>query len=193
MRCLRGSGMLLKEWKERAGRNVIFFTGLISKHINMDVEELVMRNVEWIKRKARYYVHNKDDADDLASETIYRCLQNAKKFDVSRDFKPWVKTIMENIFKSQAAHRKRYPVISTEECPWVADNDMADSLVAITRFLSILREYTRHTVNMECVILYAKGYSYAEIAQKVGIVIGTVKSRIANGRKSVSYTQIRAN
>lgn len=36
---------------------------------------------------------------------------------------------------------------------------------------------------MECVILYAKGYNYGEISAMLGIPLGTVMSRISNGRK----------
>jgi len=36
---------------------------------------------------------------------------------------------------------------------------------------------------IECVLLYAKGYSYDEIAERIGIPVGTVKSRVSAGRK----------
>lgn len=152
----------------------------------MDVEELVIRNAEWIRMKAKRYINNKDEADDLASETIYRCLQNATRFDVTRDFKPWAKTIMENIFKTQMTRKKIIPFVAIDDSS-IAGNIKTDSVASVTRMINLLRRYARHTVNIECVILYAKGYTYAEIAQKVGILSGTVKSRIANGRKVVSY------
>lgn len=151
----------------------------------MNVEDLVVKHVEWIRRKARSYTYNKDEADDLASDTIFRCLQNASRFDASRDFKPWAKTIMENIFKTQLGIKKRMPIIPVEECYDLSSCRKTDSTASFTRLISLLRRNARHTVNLECVILYAKGYSYSEIAQKVGILSGTVKSRIANGRKFV--------
>ena len=59
----------------------------------------------------------------------------------------------------------------------------ADQELEITHILSTVRECARKSVAIECVILYAKGYNYDEIAKMLGIPKGTVMSRISNGRK----------
>lgn len=63
-------------------------------------------------------------------------------------------------------------------------SDISSDQRSIVRLmLSIIRECVRKSCCIECVLLYAKGYDYAEIAVKTGIPVGTVKSRIAAGRK----------
>ena len=62
--------------------------------------------------------------------------------------------------------------------PYMADHDLE-----ISHILSTVRECARKSVSIECVILYAKGYNYDEIARMLCIPKGTVMSRISNGRK----------
>ncbi len=47
----------------------------------MNIEDLVVKHAGWIRRKARRYYADEFDADDLASETIYKCLSQARKFN----------------------------------------------------------------------------------------------------------------
>ena len=62
-------------------------------------------------------------------------------------------------------------------------NDYADQRASIDRLLSIIRDCNRKSCCIECVLLYAKGYNYEEISDKIGIPVGTVKSRISAGRQ----------
>lgn len=57
----------------------------------------------------------------------------------------------------------------------------ADQNVTVWYILSLLRECSRKSIAIECVILYAKGYNYDEISRMLGIPKGTVMSRISNG------------
>ena len=59
----------------------------------------------------------------------------------------------------------------------------SDQRSIVRLMLSIIRKCMRKSCCIECVLLYAKGFDYAEIASRAGIPVGTVKSRIAAGRK----------
>ena len=72
----------------------------------MDIGELVVRHVDWIRRQARFYYTNEEDADDLASETIYKCLNQGRLFDPGRNFKPWIVAIMSNTYITQYNRRR---------------------------------------------------------------------------------------
>lgn len=149
----------------------------------MDLEDLVVMHAGWIKKKARYYYVDEADADDLASETIYKCLSQRDRFDASRSFKPWAHTIMENIYKMQYNRRKCVLFTGYDEIGTALSDISSDQRSIVRLMLSIIRECVRKSCCIECVLLYAKGYDYAEIAVKTGIPVGTVKSRIAAGRK----------
>ena len=149
----------------------------------MDLEKLVVKHSGWIRKKARYYYADESDADDLASETIYKCLCHKDRFDTSRSFKPWALTIMENTYKVQYNRRKCVLFSGYEEVDNAYSNLNSDQRAIVKRIFSIIRKYMRKSLCIQCVLLYAKGYDYSEIADKEGIPVGTVKSRIAAGRK----------
>lgn len=149
----------------------------------MNIEELVVKHAGWIRKKARRFYSDEYDADDLASETIYKCLSQARRFDSERRFKPWALTIMENTFKTQYNRRKCVLFTDYDDYDPYIGNEYADQRASINRILSIVRDCGRKSRCIECVLLYAKGYSYDEIADIVGIPVGTVKSRVAAGRK----------
>lgn len=149
----------------------------------MDIEELVVSYAGWIRKAARRYYSDECDADDLAGETIYKCLSQGHRFDSDRSFKPWALTIMENIFKTQYNRRKCVLFTGYGDHGQYKGAEYTDQRASVNRILSIIRECGRKSRCIECVLLYAKGYSYDEIADIVGIPIGTVKSRVAAGRR----------
>lgn len=149
----------------------------------MEIEDLVVKYSEWIRRRAKRYYSNDFDADDLASETIFKCLNQARRFDAERSFFPWVSVIMENTFKTQYMRRKCVMFTGYEECISSVSRNFADHLASINNLLRIIRGCYRKSRCIECVILYAKGYSYDEISTIAGIPVGTVRSRVSAGRK----------
>lgn len=153
----------------------------------MTVAELVVAHIDWIKKTSRRFCDDSFDADDLAGETIFKCLNNAVKFDKTKSFKPWVLTIMANTFKTQYNRRKCVLFTSYDNPMFYPSAICSDQLVSVRLILSIIRNVGRRSCCVECVLLYAKGYSYEEIADIVGIPLGTVKSRVASGRKLLRH------
>lgn len=149
----------------------------------MNIDGLVVKYAGWIRQKARRYYSDKNDADDLASETIYKCLSQGDRFDIDKSFKPWALTIMENTFITQYNRRRRVLFTGIDGFEGYSDDGSADQSARVNRILSVIRECGRKSCCIECVLLYAKGYSYDEIGAMVGIPTGTVKSRISAGRK----------
>lgn len=151
----------------------------------MNIEQILIENLNWIQRKAHSYYSNFNDAEDLASETVYKCLRNAHRFNPAMSFKPWIQTIMENTFISQYNRRKRvmFSDYCTDEARHCPSEEYADSRAVLRQIISIIRDCSRKANCIECVLLYAKGYSYEEISGMVGIKVGTVKSRVFTGRK----------
>ena len=149
----------------------------------MNVEDLVVRHVEWIRKTARRYFINEVDADDLASETIYKCLSSARKFDCDRSFKPWALSIMANTYITLYNRRKCVQFCQYDSNDPYPYEEYADQRATVNRILSVIRECSRRSVCIESVILYAKGYSNEEIAEMIGVPAGTIRRRIFTGRK----------
>ena len=151
----------------------------------MDIDSLVVDNLLWLKRKAQQFCYNDFDIEDLVSETIEKMLVSRDRFDSRKDFRPWAMIIMRNTFITQYNRRKCLPFVGMDEEYMYASPYTADQEIAVSRIISIIRDCARKSVAIECVMLYAKGYNYDEIAQILGIPIGTVMSRISNGRKMI--------
>ena len=150
----------------------------------MDFDNTLSEIYPWILQVARRYCRSIQDAEDLAGETIFKMLQNRDKFDNSKPIKPWCITIMQNTFitlynRSVLVHFTSYDEVA--ECR--SSSYSAYSLAIFHDTLSAIHRCASHSCCMECVIYYAKGYSYDEISELIGIPIGTVRSRISFGRK----------
>lgn len=149
----------------------------------MNLHHAIAENIDWIRHKAKTYCKDEIQAEDLASETIIKCLYNAGRFDTGKQLKPWIQTIMANTFKTDYNRRKcisfvNYDLTDSFRCPHTADERtlLKDLIDAIGRL-------EKRSLCIQSVLLYIDGYNYSEIARKSGIPIGTVKSRIATGRK----------
>lgn len=140
-----------------------------------DKAVIVTLHLEWIRRKAASLCPDPDKAKELAAETVFRCLKAISQYDTKRDFKPWALTVMINFYLVTKRHTFM-PMPQKERASPVASDSLAhynELLNAIER----LPELHRIPIAM-----FARGYSYQEIATKLEIPIGTVKSRICNGR-----------
>lgn len=150
----------------------------------MNIERLVVENSGWLRVKARHYYTNPVLADDLAGETIYKILRSKDRFDGNRAFRPWALRIMANTFITDYNRRQCLPFISLDdEYVTCVCDESADQLMRLNTVWRVIAESRRRSVNIECVLLYAKGYDYEEISQMQGIPVGTVRSRISNGRR----------
>lgn len=151
----------------------------------MRFDDVVVGHIGWIARVAfRFYKH-KTDADDLAQETLLRIYDNREKFNNARDFKPWALTIMTNIVKTQHARKERVQFVGIDDDFDTLSSTRADSLANYNDVLEAIHRSARVSVGVQCVMLYAEGYSYDEIAEMLGINPGTVKSRVAAGRVAI--------
>ena len=90
---------------------------------------------------------------------------------------------MENTYITQYNRRKCVLFTGLDGYDSCGGGDRTDQLASVSRILSVIRECGRKSKCIECVLLYAKGYSYDEISCMLNIPIGTVKSRISSGRK----------
>lgn len=148
----------------------------------MSIEDMVIKYIDWITATARRYYTDPSDADDLASETIYKLLSHGDRYNNKRSFKPWALTIMENTYKTQ--YNRKKCVMFTGFGDYIPLGiECSDQRATVRKVLSIIRRCSRISRNITSVLLYAKGYCYEEIAEIEGIPVGTVRSRVSAGRK----------
>ena len=131
---------------------------------------------------------NREEARDLMQETTLRVLDNKEKYYENINFKGWVFTIMHNIFVNNYRKIVRSQTIidKTENLyhlnlPQDSGFDTPEGAYTIKEINTAINSFTdEYKIPFS---MHLAGYKYEEIAQHLGLPIGTVKSRIFFARK----------
>jgi RNA polymerase sigma-70 factor (ECF subfamily) len=126
---------------------------------------------------------NEDDAHDLLQDTTLKALDNEDKYVDNVNFKGWVFTIMRNIFINNYRKTVRDQTFVDQTENLYHLNLPQDSGFESTEGNYDLKEIRKivHALPKEYRVpfsMYVSGFKYREIAVKLGLPIGTVKSRI---------------
>ena len=129
---------------------------------------------------------NKEDAEDLLQISAH-C--NLHLLDVDNtNFKGWVFTIMRNIFINnyRRAARSKTLIDTTDDLyylnlPQNSGYDSPEVAYNVKEISSVINSFSEeYRVPFS---MFVAGYKYEEIADKMNIPLGTVKSRIFFARK----------
>ncbi len=147
-----------------------------------------------LQNNLKYFAYtltsNYEDAQDLVQETYLKALTNRDKFTDNTNLKAWTFTIMKNTFINNYRQNVRNNTIvdktddlyflnlSKESSIGLPDSDY--SVKEIQKVISSVTPEQRKPFEM-----YNQGYKYKEIADELGLSIGTVKSRIFFTRKKL--------
>lgn len=137
---------------------------------------------------------NRADAEDLLQETYLRAYRGFHRFQPGTNVAGWLYRILRNTFNQ--GYRKRQRELPTVPEDWhrntngalrnveaSAEAAVIDSIPdgRLQEALSALPERYRRVV----LLFDVDGYAYKEIADIVGIPLGTVMSRLHRGRKAL--------
>ncbi|MDL2322664.1 sigma-70 family RNA polymerase sigma factor [Bacteroidales bacterium OttesenSCG-928-A17] len=133
---------------------------------------------------------NRDDAYDLLQDTTLKALDNRDKYVDNTNFKGWILTIMRNIFINNYRKivRSQTVVDQTEDLyhlnlPQDSGFDSPEGSMTIKEI-----NYAIDSLNNDMKIpfsMFLAGYKYNEIAEKLVLPLGTVKSRIFFARQEL--------
>ncbi len=150
-------------------------------------EEVVDLHSERVYRLAYRLTGNRPDAEDLTQEVFVRVFRSLGDFTPGT-FEGWLHRITTNLFLDQARRRRRirFDALSDERAARLsseepgpeegyADRTFDDDVEAA---LGALRPEFRAAV----VLCDVEGLGYEEIADVLGLKLGTVRSRIHRGR-----------
>lgn len=131
---------------------------------------------------------NREEAQDLLQDTTLKALDNEDKYVDNVNFKGWIFTIMRNIFINNYRQtvRKATVIDQTKELYHLnvsqdSGIDTPDGSFAIKEISEAINSFSddyRIPFSM-----HVAGYKYQEIAEKMQLPLGTVKSRIFFARQ----------
>lgn len=138
---------------------------------------------------ARSLTANIEEAHDLTQETFYKALTNKDKFNPTTNMKAWTFIIMKNTFINNYRKSKRSGQFydTTEDSYFLNKGASKDNnpqtLINTKDIKKVVNGLDdEHRVPFK---MYFDGFKYKEIADKLDLSIGTVKSRIFFGRKKM--------
>ena len=133
---------------------------------------------------------NSEEAKDLYQETAIRAITNKEKFKPGTNLKAWLFTIMKNIFINNYRKKtKKSTIIDNTDNLYfinsgssVIDNDAGRNILLDE--LNVMIEGLDESIKTPFIMHYT-GFKYQEIAEKLKLPLGTVKSRIFFARKEL--------
>ena len=143
-----------------------------------------------LERFALSLTANREEAKDLLQETYLKALSSKDKFIEFTNFEAWAYTIMKNTFINnyRKAVRQNTIVDTTKDLYYLNNSkesnfDKPDSRIQhkeINKHINRLQDELKVPF-----LMHTQGYKYKEIAEKLDLKIGTVKSRIFFTRKKL--------
>ncbi len=130
-------------------------------------------------------------SEDIEQEVYIRVFKNIDKYKEQNKFLGWISTITSNICKDylkSLSYKNSKNTISDENFYNVSDYKTPEKTYSSKeRQKIILKEIDKLPKKLkETIILYEfEDYSYEQIAKKLNISIGTVKSRLNSARTTL--------
>lgn len=146
-------------------------------------EDIVNRYYEPLYRFAFSLVRSEADACDLTQETFRQFGAKARQLRDASKAKSWLFTTLYRAFIDKRRRRSRYPEVESgaaeHELPTLEPEAPAKMDGAAAR-AALLR--LDDTYRAPLALFYLEDHSYLEIAEILGIPMGTVMSRLSRGR-----------
>jgi RNA polymerase sigma-70 factor (ECF subfamily) len=149
--------------------------------------ELVTRYAAPARRVARAVLGNLEDADDAAQDGFLSALRHLGRYDPNRPFGPWLLRIVANAATDRLRRRRVRsaeaipPTLAARDAGPDREADKSALYAALRQGLATLPERQRVAV----VLFDVEGYTHAEIAEVLGIPVGTVRSHVFHARRAL--------
>ncbi|MBO5411295.1 MAG: sigma-70 family RNA polymerase sigma factor [Clostridia bacterium] len=170
---------------------------LVEKAKNGDekaFEELYKNTVSSSYQTAVIILGNTQDAEDALQNAYAKAAAKLSELKETEKFRPWLKTIVENECKNYIKKERRInaPIVyfknkvaeSAEEWNKPVPQEIMEKEVLRDSVNAIVDKLSPQT--RACIVLFHyEDKSLSEISEILGIPLGTVKSRLYNGRKQI--------
>lgn len=133
---------------------------------------------------------NSERADDLLQETFLKALTYRDKFRPDTNFKAWMYTIMKNTFindyRRSVKTKKKFDGASNDFHLIFSQDKLHPAPDSVYNTKEIHQNIDRLEKEYKVPFtMFLDGYKYKEIADKLELPLGTVKSRIFFTRKKL--------
>ncbi len=158
----------------------------LSNHRDPAIASELMTYFPALRRRAQRLTRNQADADDLVQECVLRALSRIDQFEPGTNLRGWLSTILTNIFiervRRAARYRELLATYALKHKMETAPNQLSRlEFLAVDKALDDLPDEQRAALLMIAV----DQASYSETAQKAGVPLGTIRSRVSRARQTL--------
>jgi RNA polymerase sigma factor (sigma-70 family) len=144
---------------------------------------------EVVRRCGRFLLH-KEDAEEAAQDVLLQVSRNIRRFEGRSRFSTWLYTVVANCSRQKYRELKRRsgerPLTDLEAG---RSDPRTTSVIAGSRLdlLEALDRLERDSPHLVAPLVYRDicQMEYAEIVERLGIPLGTVKSRLHHARRQI--------
>ncbi|WP_298290794.1 sigma-70 family RNA polymerase sigma factor [Thiomonas sp.] len=150
-----------------------------------DRQQLLIEQIPHLRRYARVLTCGRAaDADDLVQDTLERALAKWGLWRGAGSVRPWLFSIMHNLFADQCAGAARGAGMALDELPEPLHPQQPAAQELRLQALQLIDALQRLPLPQREVLLLVavEGMSYAEVARTLGVPQGTVMSRLSRAR-----------
>lgn len=135
--------------------------------------ERLMYRVAWS------YLGSSQDAEDAVQDAIVKAWEKRESLRRPEQFRPWMTKILANQCKNTLRKRRKWSFYPLEEDTAAVEPPGEGAAVreALERLKPALRIVTT--------LYYVDGYTMQEIADTLGVPLGTIKTRLHSARKQL--------
>ena len=124
------------------------------------------------------------EAEDAVAEAFARAVSRRRSFERLDNPEAWLRTVAVNVIRSRHRRRRvgerllgRTPTIDLTHRP-----DLSEDRIALVDALRCLPDHQRETLALH----YLADLSVADVAETLGVPVGTVKARRSRGRAALA-------
>jgi RNA polymerase sigma-70 factor (ECF subfamily) len=142
---------------------------------------------------------NHHEAQDLLQESLYRAYKSFSRFEAGTAFDRWLYQIIHNLFIDHYRKKKRRPLLASIDEPlhhlesekpielpdWSTNPESEAVRSELGRQIQLGLDELPPEYRTAVILCDIQGLSYEEISQVLNCSIGTVRSRIHRGRKTL--------
>lgn len=128
------------------------------------------------------YSDDRDEAVGLLNEAYMKIFKNLEKFDLQKPFKPWFRRVLINTCINNFRKKK---IDFTVELDHANNQEVSNDILSSISYHEILEMIRKLTPAYRAVfnLQVIEGYKHEEIANLLGISVGTSKSNLSKAKK----------
>lgn len=140
-----------------------------------------------VRRVTRAVLHDAEEADDAAQDAFLSALTKLAQYDPGRPFRPWLMRIAANVAidRKRRRHVRRGQPLAPEAHSHEPSPQLHAERTALREKLEEAMTHLPERYRVALVLYDVEGYSHPEIAEILGIPVGTVRSAVFHARRTL--------